>query len=65
VPSAALARADGVRDVSVSGDTARVTVEGSTADLVAVAAPYGVDRIVTHEADLEEIFLGYYQEEES
>jgi ABC-2 type transport system ATP-binding protein len=62
VPADALAGASGVLDVTVSGDTARVTVEGSTADLVAVAAPYAVDRIVTHEADLEEIFLGYYQD---
>jgi hypothetical protein len=25
-----------------------------------VAAPYGIDAVVTHEAGLEEIFLDYY-----
>lgn len=65
VPHSALVGVPEVRDVLVSGHTARVTVEGSTATLVATAAPFQVDRIVTHEADLEEIFLGYYQGEES
>jgi hypothetical protein len=36
-------------------------VEGSTADLLQVAAPYRVQQVVTHEPDLEEIFLAYYQ----
>jgi len=61
VPRAALAAVPEVRDVLVSGPTARVTVEGSTAALLEAAAPHHVDRIVTHEADLEEIFLSYYQ----
>ena len=63
VPTDLLAAVPEVRDVLVSGPTARVTVEGSTAALLEAAAPHHVERIVTHEADLEEIFLGYYQED--
>ncbi|GAB6987746.1 ABC transporter ATP-binding protein [Nocardioides pyridinolyticus] len=62
VPADRLRSASGVRDLTVDGATARATVEGSTAALLEVAAPFRVERIVTHEADLEEIFLGYYQE---
>jgi ABC-2 type transport system ATP-binding protein len=35
-------------------------VEGSTADLLAAAAPYRIVDITAHEPDLEEIFLTYY-----
>ena len=61
VPLTALKQVAGVQDVGVTGDTAHVTVEGSTAALLEVAAPHHVDRLVTHEVDLEEIFLSYYQ----
>ena len=60
-PVAALQGAQGVRDVSTSGTTAHVTVEGSTAALLRTAAPYGVENLVTHEADLGEVFLGWYE----
>jgi ABC-2 type transport system ATP-binding protein len=59
-PAAQLAGAAGVRDVGVSGATAHLVVEGSTADLLAVAAPHRVVQVVTHEPDLEEIFMAYY-----
>lgn len=52
--------AQGVRAVSYSGSTAHVVAAGSLADLMRVVAPYGVQNIVTHEADLEEVFLSYY-----
>lgn len=60
-PGTELAAAAGVRDVHVDANTARITVEGSTADLLRVAAPYGVDNVVSHEPDLEDIFLRYYE----
>ena len=63
MPVTALKQVAGVRDVGVTGNTAHVTVEGSTAALLEVAAPHHVDRVVTHEVDLEEIFLSYYQGE--
>lgn len=57
----ALRAVPGVTDVSPdSGSAVQVTVEGSTADLLAFAAPYRVGTVVTHEPDLEEIFLTYY-----
>jgi ABC-2 type transport system ATP-binding protein len=61
-PTAELAALPGVRDLEADGHTVRLTVEGSTATLLEVAAPHHVERIVTHEPDLEEIFLGFYQE---
>jgi ABC-2 type transport system ATP-binding protein len=62
-PIAELAAADGVRDVQATGSTAHVVVEGSTAALLMVAAPHGVVQVVTHEPDLEEIFMAYYGRE--
>ena len=50
-----------VRDVRVAGSTVHLVVEGSTADLLEVAAPYSVHQVVTHEPDLEEDFLRYYE----
>jgi ABC-2 type transport system ATP-binding protein len=50
----------GVRDVVVDGHTTRVTVTGSTAELIKAVAPYGVTNVLSHEADLEAAFLDYY-----
>jgi ABC-2 type transport system ATP-binding protein len=60
VPAAALRDIDGVREVRAHGAVAHLVVEGSTGPLVAGLAGHRVDDIVTHEADLEEIFLTYY-----
>ena len=62
-PMAELVAADGVREVHATGPTAHVVVEGSTAGLLRVAAPHGVVQLVTHEPDLEEIFMTYYERE--
>jgi ABC-2 type transport system ATP-binding protein len=59
-PVAVLAAVPGVRDVQSSGTTAHLVVEGSTADLIAALPPYRVQDVVSHEADLEEIFLAFY-----
>jgi ABC-2 type transport system ATP-binding protein len=50
----------GVREAVASDRTLHVRVEGSTAGLLQVAAPYGVENVVTHEADLGEVFMGWY-----
>jgi ABC-2 type transport system ATP-binding protein len=63
-PATALATVIGVREVHTTDTTAHLVVEGSTADLIASLALYRVDNIVTHEPDLEEIFLAYYGNEE-
>jgi ABC-2 type transport system ATP-binding protein len=62
VPEAMLADVPGVREIYADGMIAQLTVEGSTADLIAALASYRVDDVVSHEADLEEVFLAYYAE---
>jgi beta-exotoxin I transport system ATP-binding protein len=59
-PVPQLRAVDGIREVHALGSTVHLTVEGSAADLLATAAPYRIESIVTHEPDLEEIFLTYY-----
>lgn len=61
-PEAELRAAPGVRDITVDRRTARLVVEGSTAALFKTAAPHGIEHVVTHEPDLEEIFMSYYGE---
>jgi ABC-2 type transport system ATP-binding protein len=63
-PATALGTVIGVREVRTTDTTAHLVVEGSTADLIASLALYRVDNIVTHEPDLEEIFLTYYGNQE-
>ena len=62
-PTRALAAVPGVQEVRVDGATAQVVVEGSMAELITTLAHYRVDDIVSHEADLEEVFLAHYAEE--
>ncbi len=63
VPVPALLNVPGVRRVAGSGREVQVDVEGSMAPLFHTTATYGIERVVTHEPDLEEIFLGYYDEQ--
>lgn len=58
----ALRAAAGVRTVDVVDLTAHVTVTGSMAELLRVAAPHGVADVTTHETDLAALFLGFYDE---
>lgn len=62
-PATQLGKVAAVREVVVSGNTAHLVVEGQTAELFRVAAPYGIEQIVTHEPDLEDIFLSYYEQQ--
>lgn len=62
-PIAELRSVDAVREARTTGSTAHLVVEGSTADLLQVAAPHRVVQVVTHEPDLEEIFMTYYERE--
>ena len=63
-PGAVLASVPGVREVQIDGATAQLLVEGSTAGMIAALAPYQVDDVVSHAADLEAIFLAYYADQE-
>lgn len=63
-PLDALRVVPGVREVRSDGaGAAQVEVEGSTAALLTFAAPYRVSTVVTHEPNLEQIFLTYYGQE--
>jgi ABC-2 type transport system ATP-binding protein len=55
---------DEVVDLSADRNVIHVVVEGSVDRVVKAAATLRVDRIVTHEGDLEEAFLRFYQEDE-
>ncbi|WP_112237250.1 ABC transporter ATP-binding protein [Kribbella monticola] len=59
-PIEVLRQADGVQEITVDGDTAHVEVAGSTASLLQAAAPHQIVNVVSHEVDLEAIFLDYY-----
>ncbi|WP_433722220.1 hypothetical protein ACQP0C_20890 [Nocardia sp. CA-129566] len=56
----ALRRIDGVRRVEPNTVAVHIDVDGSTAELIKAIAPYDVVDIVSHEPDLEEVFLAYY-----
>jgi ABC-2 type transport system ATP-binding protein len=53
----------GVRDVQVHDGVARFDVEGSMDSLIKALAGHEVTSLVSHEPDLEEIFLEYYRSE--
>jgi ABC-2 type transport system ATP-binding protein len=60
VPAALFERLPGVVEVVVSGGVVRCAVEGSVDALIKAAAGYELVNLVSHEPDLEEIFLAYY-----
>jgi len=62
-PLAELRALAGVREAHAAGHVVHVTIEGSTAALFEVAAPRQITQVVTHEPDLEEIFMTYYGRE--
>lgn len=59
-PAEALRALPSVAAVDVVDGTVEVVVEGSMADLLKAAAPFGIERIVSNEVDLEGVFLEYY-----
>jgi ABC-2 type transport system ATP-binding protein len=59
-PAGRMHAVPGVEEVVVDGHTARVTVTGSTAELIRAIAPFDVTNVLSHEADLEAAFLDYY-----
>ncbi len=61
VPREEFASLPGVQDVAVEGLLLTCTVVGSIDRLVKAAARYEVINLVSHEADLEDLFLRYYE----
>jgi ABC-2 type transport system ATP-binding protein len=53
----------GVVEAQTEDTRIRLVVEGPVGPLLTAAAGLEVQRIVTHEADLEDVFLSYYQEQ--
>ena len=53
----------GVVEATADGPTIRLTVEGPVRDILKVAADLDVIRIVSHDTDLEEVFLSYYKQD--
>ena len=62
-PVAALEALGSVTEVAMVDGTVHLTVEGSMAEVVRLVAPLGVERLVSQELDLEELFLSYYGED--
>ena len=54
----------GVRDVTVVGDVARITVAGPIDPVIKAAARFEVVDLVSHEPSLEDVFLAYYGKDE-
>jgi ABC-2 type transport system ATP-binding protein len=52
----------GVASWSVDGRRLVVDVDGSVAEVVRAVAPYDVQRVVTHQRDLEDVFFTFYRE---
>ena len=61
VPEGALREVEGVRDLSVDGTEARLVVEGSLDGLVKALARFEVVDLYSHEPDLEDVFLAFYE----
>jgi ABC-2 type transport system ATP-binding protein len=61
---AVFAGVSGVVDCTATGDTLHVVVEGSVDAVVKTAATLSVRRLVTHDDDLEDVFVAYYREQE-
>jgi ABC-2 type transport system ATP-binding protein len=59
-PTSVLRAVPSVVDTRVEGQTVTVVCDGPLRELLAVAAPYGIDDIDAHEPDLEDVFLSYY-----
>ncbi|MDX3005069.1 ABC transporter ATP-binding protein [Kribbella solani] len=64
-PAGRIHAVPGVQQVTVDGHTAHVTVTGSTAGLIKAVAPYDVTNVLSHEADLEAVFLDFYDDPEA
>jgi len=63
VPAEVLRASAQVSEVRVRDRTAHLVLTGSAEALLRAVAPYGVENIETHEADLTEVFLRYYSQE--
>ncbi len=61
VDAATFASLPGVREAVGTGHGLELAVEGSLDAVMRAAARHGVVNVKTHDADLEEVFMGYYK----
>jgi ABC-2 type transport system ATP-binding protein len=64
IPASAFETLPNVEDVSVDNTVVSCRVVGSVDELIKAAARYEVTNVISHEADLEELFLQYYRGED-
>jgi len=64
IPPGLLDGVENISEIHVVDRTAHVVVDGSVAELVKRVADYDVDRIISYDEDLEDIFFTYYQDGE-
>ena len=62
VPAGEFAGLPSVQGIEARGSVIELTVAGSLDAVIKAAAAYDVHNIVSHEADLEDIFLAMYRE---
>lgn len=63
VATSAFADLPDVRELAVDGDVLRCVVDGKADAIVKAAARFTVVSLLSHEPDLEEVFLAYYASE--
>jgi ABC-2 type transport system ATP-binding protein len=63
VPAVAFEALPNVEDVSVDDTVVSCRVVGSVDELIKKASSFEVTNVISHEADLEELFLQYYRGE--
>jgi ABC-2 type transport system ATP-binding protein len=61
VPGSEFEALPNVEDVSVDGAVVSCRVVGSLDQLIKTASRFEITNVVSHEADLEELFLQYYR----
>ena len=62
IPKDAFQKIPGVRNVETNGTVLRCTVMGKPDALIKVIARFETEKIISHEPNLEDIFLSYYSE---
>jgi ABC-2 type transport system ATP-binding protein len=65
VDAATFASLPGVREAVGTGHGLVLAVEGSLDTVMREAARHGVVNLTSHEADLEEVFMGYYKDDDA
>lgn len=63
VPQQVFANVPNIHDLQVHNGVVHCTAEGSVDGLIKTIAQFDVENIISHDSDLEDVFLAYYKEE--